>query len=56
MSIWSERDLPILRALLEAPDPYLRDCYLTIGGCGRGAEALGIALSDAEVSDDARAR
>jgi hypothetical protein len=50
MTVWTERDLPVLEALSAPDDEHLRLGYLTIGH-GRGAEALGITHSDDAIYD-----
>ncbi len=50
MTVREARDLPVLRALATSEDSYVRDGYLTIGH-GRGADALGLELSDGEIHD-----
>lgn len=50
MTVWTERDLPVLEALANPPDEHLRLGYLSIGH-GRGAEALGVDLSDDAIYD-----
>jgi hypothetical protein len=50
MTVWSDRDLPVLLALTQPPDPQVREGYLSIGH-GRGSEALGVDLDDAVIYD-----
>jgi hypothetical protein len=50
LSVWTERDLVVLRALIRSENEYVRTGYLTIGH-GRGAEELGASLDDADIHD-----
>ncbi len=50
MSVWTERDLPVLEALAAPDDKHLRLGYLSIGH-GRGSEALRVTLNDDAIYD-----
>ena len=50
MSVWTDRDLPVLVALTAPSDEYIRDGYLTLGH-GRGGDSLGLDLSDDVIHD-----
>lgn len=50
MSRWTERDLPVLRALVESESPDALEGFLTLGR-GQGAVELGLDLDDAELHD-----
>ncbi len=45
MSVWTQRDLPVLEALTNPTDEHVRLGYLSIGH-DHGAETLGLELSD----------
>jgi hypothetical protein len=48
--LWTDRDLVVLQALLDARDPDVREGYLSLGH-GRASTALEVELSDAEIYD-----
>jgi hypothetical protein len=50
LSVWTDRDLPVLQALAAAPDEAVREGFLELGH-GQGAEALGLDLDDALIHD-----
>jgi hypothetical protein len=50
VSLWTDRDLVVLQALLNARDPDLRDGYLSLGH-GRARTALEVELPDAQIYD-----
>lgn len=50
MSVWTDRDLPVLLALAEPSDEHLALGYLSLGD-GHGAGALGLDLDEMEIAD-----
>jgi hypothetical protein len=50
VTVWTQRDLPVLEALSAPRDEHLRLGYLTID-YGRGSDVLGVALSDDAIYD-----
>lgn len=50
MSVWTERDLPVLASLTTASDEHVRMGHLSIGH-GRGGSALNIELADDAIYD-----
>ncbi len=50
MTVWEQRDLPVLQTLATSDDVYLRDGYAFLGH-GRGKELFRLELSDGEIHD-----